>query len=37
MNKTSYKSNNLRKRELLTQNNFRKITPQSPFRSQKSF
>jgi hypothetical protein len=37
MNKTSYKSNNLRKRELQTQTNFRRNTPQSPFRSQKSF
>lgn len=37
MNKTSYKTYNLRKRELQTQNNFRKCTPQSPFRSQKSF
>ena len=37
MNKTSYKSNNLRKREMQTQNNFRRCTPQSALRSQKSF
>lgn len=37
MNKTSYKSNNLRKREPQTHNHFRRVTPQSPFRSQKSF
>jgi hypothetical protein len=36
MNKTAYKPTPARKREILTQTNFRKH-PHSPIRSQKSF
>lgn len=37
MNKTSYKAHGYRKRELQTQNLFRRQTPSSGIRSQKSF